>query len=380
MFTGLLLAAAAATTPLANDYGLDQNWLCRPGRRDACTISRDVTQIAPDGGLTVSKFESAPAPEADCFYVYPTVSFDESGNSDMVANDEERKVIEAQFARFGAECRTFAPLYRSVTLTALRALMAGQPVAADRELNYTDVRDAWQHYLEHDNGGRPYVLIGHSQGTGLLKRLLAEEIDGKPVASRMLSAMLIGNNIMVAKGKDVGGDFKSTPLCRSASQTGCVVTYVSFRESSPPPASSRFGRSADEAMEVACTNPAALSGGDAPLQAVFAAQRSWEMARNTGPWVEGEDIATRYVALPGLLTGQCVKSGGFNYLSVAVHGNPDDPRTDDVPGDVVVGDTILPDWGLHLIDVSVAYDDLVALVPQQLSAWKAGRDENGDED
>lgn len=380
MFTGLLLAAAAAATPVANDYGLDQNWLCRPGRRDACTISRDVTQIAPDGELTVNRFEAAAAPEADCFYVYPTVSFDESGNSDMVANDEERKVIEAQFARFGSECRTFAPLYRSVTLTALRALMTGQPIAADRELNYTDVRDAWQHYLEHDNDGRPFVLIGHSQGTGLLKRLLAEEIDGKPVASRMLSAMLIGNNIMVAKGKDVGGDFKSTPLCRSASQTGCVVAYVSFRESSPPPASSRFGRSEDEAMEVACTNPAALSGSNAPLHAVFAAQRSWEMARDTGPWVEGEDIATPYVALPGLLTSQCVKSGGFNYLSVAVHANPDDPRTDDIPGDVIVGDTILSDWGLHLIDVSVAYDDLVALVPQQLSAWKAGGDESGDKD
>ena len=380
MFTGLLLATAAAATPVANDYGLDQNWLCRPGRRDACTISRDVTQIASNGELTVDKFETAAAPEADCFYVYPTVSFDESGNSDMVANDEERKVIEAQFARFGAECRTFAPLYRSVTLTALRALMAGQPVEADRELNYRDVRDAWRHYLEHDNDGRPFVLIGHSQGTGLLKRLLAEEIDGKPVASRMLSAMLIGNNIMVATGKDVGGDFQSTPLCRSASQTGCVVAYVSFRESSPPPARSRFGRSEDEAVEVACTNPAALSGGNAPLYAVFAAQRSWEMARNTGPWVEGEDIATRYVALPGLLTGQCVKSGGFNYLSVAVHANPDDPRTDDVPGDVVVDDRILSDWGLHLIDVSVAYDDLVALVPQQLSAWKAGRDENGDRD
>lgn len=380
MFTGLLLAAAAAATPVANDYGLDQNWLCRPGRRDACTISRDVTQIAPDGKLTVNTFKAASAPEADCFYVYPTVSFDESGNSDMVANDEERKVIEAQFARFGAECRTFAPLYRSITLIALRALMAGQPIAADRELNYGDVRDAWRHYLEHDNDGRPFVLIGHSQGTGLLKRLLAEEIDGKPIASRMLSAMLIGNNIMVAKGKDVGGDFKSTPLCSSASQTGCVVAYVSFRESAPPPASSRFGKSEDEAMEVACTNPAALSGGNAPLYAVFAAQRSWEMARNTGPWVEGEDIATRYVALPGLLTSQCVKSGGFNYLSVAVHANPDDPRTDDVPGDVVVDDTILSDWGLHLIDVSVAYDDLVALVPQQLSAWKAGGDESGEKD
>lgn len=371
MFAELLLAAATATAPAQNDYSLGQNWLCRPDRRDACTISRDLTDVAPNGTLTVKKFEVAKAPEVDCFYVYPTVSYDEAGNSDMVANDEEFRVIEAQFARFGAQCRTFAPLYRQVTLTALRALMAGQPITADRELNYTDVRDAWNHYLAEDNDGRPFVLVGHSQGTGLLKRLVAEEIDGKPIAKQMLSAMLIGSNIMVAEGKDVGGDFKSTPLCRRNDQTGCAISYVSFRDTAPPPAASRFGKPAKEGLEVACTNPAALAGTSAELRAAFAAGMSWQMARKTGPWIKDGTIATRYVGLPGLLSAQCVKKDGANYLSVSVNANAEDPRTDDVPGDVVVGDTILTDWGLHLIDVTIAYDDLVALVPQQLKAWKA---------
>ena len=376
MLIGILLAAVAATSPAANDYGLEQNWLCRPDRRDACTISRDITDIAPDGTLTVSKFGPAKQPAADCFYVYPTVSYDETGNSDMVANDEEFRVIEAQFARFGAECRTFAPLYRQVTLTALRAVMAGQPITADRELNYTDVRDAWNSYLANDNDGRPFVLVGHSQGTGLLKRLVAEEIDGKPIAKQMLSAMLVGSNIMVAKGKDVGGDFESTPLCRTADQTGCVISYVSFRETAPPPAASRFGKPTKEGLEAACTNPAALTGGSAALHPAFATGMSWQMARDTGPWVQDRKIATQFVGLPGLLTAQCVKKDGASYLSVTVNANADDPRTDDVPGDVVVGDTILTDWGLHLIDVSIAYDDLIALVPQQLDAWKAQKKNN----
>lgn len=372
MLSGLLaMAAAAAVTPASNDYGLEQNWLCRPDRRDACTISRDMTEIAPDGTLTLKKFEAATAPEADCFYVYPTVSFDETGNSDMVANDEERKVIEAQFARFGSQCRTFAPLYRSVSLTALRAAMIGQPIKADRELNYTDVRDAWTHYLANDNGGRPFVLIGHSQGAGLLKRLVAEEIDDKAIAKQMLSAMLIGNNILVAQGKDVGGDFKATPLCRNAEQNSCIITYVSFRENAPPPAASRYGKTDKPDMEVACTNPANLQGDRADLRAVFATGRSWEMARDTGPWVEDTTITTQYVGLPGLLSAQCVKNQGTNYLAVAINSDPDDPRTDDVPGDVIVGDTVLTNWGLHLIDVTVVYDDLIALVPQQLASWKA---------
>lgn len=373
MIATLLIAAAAASAPAPNDYGLAQNWLCRPGRRDACTIPLDTTAIAPDGTMTMQPFVPAKAPEADCFYVYPTVSFDTTGNSDMVANDEERRVIEAQFARFGSQCRTFAPLYRSVTLTALRAAMLGSPSPADRELNYTDVRDAWRHYLASDNGDRPFVLVGHSQGAGLLKRLVAEEIDGKPVAKRMLSAMLIGTNIMVAKGKDTGGDFRTTPLCRAATQTGCVIGYVSFRDTAPPPSKSRFGKSENPALEVACTNPAALGGGKADVRSAFAAGRSWEMARDTGPWSKTGTPKSAFVSLPGLLTAACTSSGGANYLAVHVNADPADARTDDVPGDVVIGTTVLADWGLHLIDVSLAYDDLVGLVPQQLGARKAAK-------
>ncbi len=370
MFATLLLAAAAATTA-PNDYNLGQNWLCRPERRDACTIPLDATAVAPDGTMTVQPYKAATAPEADCFYVYPTVSFDRTGNSDMVANDEERKVIEAQFARFGSQCRIFAPLYRSVTLTALQAAMFGSPIPADRELNYTDVRDAWRHYLAKDSGGRPFVVIGHSQGAGLLKRLVAQEIDGKPIAGRMLSAMLLGTNILVAKGKDMGGDFKTTPLCRKATQTGCVIAYVSFRDTSPPPPKSRFGKSDKPELEVACTNPAALGGGKADMRGAIATSRSWTMARDTGPWSKTGTPATAFVTLPGLLSAQCASTGGANYLSVHVNADPADARADDVPGDVVAGKTVLADWGLHLIDVTLAYDDLVALVPQQLAGWKS---------
>jgi hypothetical protein len=51
----VVLAAAAQSAPAVpvaapNDYALEQNWLCRPDRRDACsTPSLDVTEVAPDG-------------------------------------------------------------------------------------------------------------------------------------------------------------------------------------------------------------------------------------------------------------------------------------------------------------------------------------------
>jgi hypothetical protein len=379
----LAMLAATASPPAAapNDYSLGQNWLCRPGRRDACsTPSLDVTAIAPDGTLTVQKVARVPAPAADCFYVYPTLSYDPGGNSDMIANDEERRVVETQFARFGTVCRTFAPLYRQSTLTWLRSNLLGAPIPVDLELRYTDVRDAWRHYLAQDNGGRPFVLIGHSQGSGLLKRLIAEEIEGKPAARQMLSAMLAGHNVMVAAGKDVGGDLQSTPLCRSAGQTGCVMAWASFRESAPPPDTSRYGRPAAAGLEAVCTNPAALRGGMASRGMVSLGARfpatsiGGDLVSGNQRWTaDNRAIATPTVALPGLYAGECRMVNGAHVLTIRLNSDPADARIDDPGGDVRFGPTIARDWGLHLIDVNLVMQDMVDLIPQQLSAWQAAR-------
>ena len=84
--------------------------------------------------------------------------------------------------------------------------------------------DAWNYYLKNDNNGRGVVLVAHSQGSFILTGLIAREIDGKPVQSRLISAILLGTNIAVPKGKDVGGAFQKIPLCHAADQTGCVIT------------------------------------------------------------------------------------------------------------------------------------------------------------
>jgi hypothetical protein len=180
----LLLTAspALAQTPAPrNDYSNPDTWLCRPGRQDACAVDLTTTVILADGRTTQEKFVPHANPPIDCFYVYPTVSLDPGGNSDMVAGPEERNVIRSQFARFASQCRPFAPLYRQFTLTALRANTAGKPIASDRTLGYNDVLDAWNHYLKNDNTGRGVVLIGHSQGSGVLSQLIRNEIDGKPI-------------------------------------------------------------------------------------------------------------------------------------------------------------------------------------------------------
>ncbi len=373
----LLVLLALSLTPLAargedpppNDYGDPSTWLCRPGREDACAIDNSTTEVSPDGSVKVLQWSADPKASIDCFYVYPTVSRDPGGNSDMTAGPEELGVIEAQFARFASQCRPFAPLYRQFTLTALRARTRGESVSANRELGYNDVRDAWNHYLEHDNDGRGVVLIGHSQGSGVLTELIRNEIDGKPIQKQIVSALLLGTTIQVPPGKNVGATFEHMPLCREESQTGCIVTYVTFRSTIPPAPGTFFGVGRGESA-AACTNPASLSGGSAELQAhLDSAASGNSSSAPPGPWADGLTVDTPFVSVPGLLTAECVSKDNFTYLELTVNADPDDPRTDDIVGDVVVEGNVVPSWGLHLIDVQVAMGDLVELVGKQAAAY-----------
>ncbi|WP_372784065.1 DUF3089 domain-containing protein [Phenylobacterium sp.] len=369
-------AQAQGPASAKNDYSKPETWLCWTGKPgDACAIDMTTTVVKADGSESVEAFKADPKAPIDCFYVYPTVSNDPGVLSDMHADAEELGVVKAQLARFGSKCRIYAPLYRQFTLTALRARMTGKPMdmtGVRAETTYDDVLDAWNYYLAHENKGRGVVLIGHSQGSGLLTQLIAKEIDGKPVQAKVVSAILMGTRLPLDKGKDTGL-FKSIPLCKSASQTGCVIAYASFRDTIPPPANSLFGK-AGENQIAACANPANLApGGKGEFHAYLS--NGAQIASSSAPtvtWVKGKpNPKTPFVSVPGLLSGQCVEKNGFSYLEVHVAGNPADPRTDDINGDVVAGGQVNASWGLHLIDANLAMGNLVDIVGAESKAYLA---------
>ena len=364
------LGAASST-----DYASPDVWLCRPGRSDACSGPQDATRVAVDGTLTREVFHAAKNPPIDCFYVYPTVSNEPTANSDLSITLAEKNVVNAQFARFASQCRLFAPMYRQVTLAALRAMIAGKPMNVDRDLGYGDVLAAWNYYLAHDNKGRGVVLVGHSQGSGVLTRLIKEEIDGKPVQGKMISAILMGTSLPVPKGADVGGAFMHVPVCRSNTQLGCVIAFASFRATSPPPSNSRFGKAPDGQSAV-CANPAALAGGSAPLDAYLSVNRIANAIEGPEayPWTDPpQHIDTNFVKVPGLLTAECVSDEHGSYLAVSLHPTPGGARANEISGDVRVNGQLLEDWGLHLIDANLTMGNMLAVVGDESKAYLARR-------
>jgi hypothetical protein len=366
----LIVAAcvtAFAQAPQPNDYSDGKSWLCKPGRHDACDVDLTTTVVA-GGKLSQENFAADPNAPIDCFYVYPTVSTDPTPNSDMIPDAAEVNVVRQQFARFASKCRPYAPVYRQITLAGLRTRLArgGREGSLAQGVQYDDVRDALNYYLEHDNKGRGFVLVAHSQGSFILDELIRNEIDGKPVQSRMVSAILLGVTLSVPRGKDVGGSFQHIPLCHAASQTGCVISYASFRSTVPPPANTLFGKVANPNMVAACTNPAALGGGSGDLHAYLATNGSTIVrATKPKPWVTPErPIETPWVSVPGLLTAECKSNENASYLEVTVHADPSGARTDDIIGDLT------PEWGLHLVDFNISMGNLVDIVGQQARAWR----------
>jgi hypothetical protein len=371
-YSMLLAAALAAATPLqaqpaapapAPDYAKDTAWLCLPGRADVCSTPLATTDLGPAGYGATSQSSAAKNPPLDCFYVYPTVSRDPGLNSDLNVA-EENGAAEVQFTRFAGVCRTFAPIYRQMTLGAVAAYSAGQNIDAAVALAYTDVLHAWRNYLATRNGGRPFVLIGHSQGSLMLQMLIAREIEANPaVAARMKLAIVPGFNVLVPEGKLVGGTFKKIPLCDHPDEQGCVIAYSSFRENNVPPAGAIFGISDQPGMTVGCVNPARPGAtGWVPLDSYWYTRSSQPVPGGPIAWSTEGQPSTPFARTEGLVSARCVNDGPRGYLSIRTNHKPGEKWTNHIGGEVGLLGMFLPGWGMHLSDMYEAQGDLIRAV------------------
>jgi DUF3089 family protein len=352
------LALAAAGTASARTV-----WLCKPGQSpDPCNVSLATTVFSPTlHKLRVIHPARVKQPAIDCFYVYPTVSDQKTTLANLHIDPEERSIALYQAARYSQYCRVFAPMYRQVTVTALNSGNQETPQQLETPLN--DVRAAFATYLRKDNHGRGFVLIGHSQGSFVLEQLIAKDVDPKPaVRKRLVSAILLGGNVLVKRHRTIGGSFQHIPACRSSTQLGCVIAFSTFDQ--PPPANSLFGRTTVAGEQVLCTNPAALGGGAAKVDPIFPSQ----------PFAKGTLIAagitllnitqpaasTPWISEPGAYRAQCSSAGGANVLQItALHGAQTATPSPD------------PTWGLHLLDANIELGDLISVVHSEANAYAA---------
>jgi len=356
---GLLTAGALAA--VAPGAAAKTVWLCKPGSKpDPCTPGLSTTVYSPKlAKLRVLHPQQVRNPKIDCFYVYPTVSDQKTITANLNIDPVENSIALYQAARYSQYCKVYAPIYRQLTLTGILGTTKVTP--AQRAIGLSDVRAAFRTYLTKFNHGRGFVLIGHSQGSFVLRQLIALDVDGKPaVRSKLLSAILLGGNVLVKKGKRIGGDFKHIPGCTAPRQLGCVIAFSTFDQ--PPPAKSLFGRTTIPGDQVLCTNPAALGGGSGAVDPIFPSAPFYpastlsvgiRLLHLTQPMP-----STTWSTEPGSYSARCSNAGGASVLQVtAQHGAQTASPSPD------------PTWGLHLLDANIALGNLIDLVKTEAAAF-----------
>lgn len=135
--------------------------------------------------------------QADIFYVYPTVSTisfldnDSSWFADIsLANVREEANGNQRFNKMLYDDFNFyAPYYRQMIFETYSQPEKIMKRCAAFAAN--DVKDAFQYYMRHANGGRPFFLLGHSQGSQMLIELLKDGMTDEQRAL-MLAAYCIG--------------------------------------------------------------------------------------------------------------------------------------------------------------------------------------------
>jgi hypothetical protein len=355
----LLAGGLVITGPASAEKNF--KWMCKPGKaHNPCMVSLKTTSVTANGGESISSPRRPKAPPVDCFYVYPTLSAQEGPNADLTLEPQFRESARQQAAMFSRTCRVFAPVYPQYTVPAI---FAGQMTPEVVEKAYSGVKAAWNEYLKKYNHGRGVVLIGHSQGAGHLGNLVDDTFDRKPnLRKRLVSAVLIGGNIYVLKGKRVGGQFMNVPTCARARETGCVIASSGYL--TVPPPNAIFGRVTGaliepgidpDKYEVMCVNPATLDGSKGVLRPLYSAEGTFGSSNFP-------DYGTQFVAYPDMYEGKCVRAGGAHYMRITEMTTPSDER-------VRISEPLGPTWGTHLSEVSDSGGNLVNVVGRQTSTY-----------
>lgn len=208
------------------NYSNLKNWACHPAKKDAGdSVPKPLQkEFVLDTGV-------------DVFFIHPTTYLDKSkpfGQYADVKNEAlnsitDKTAIKYQATIFNAAGRLFAPRYRQAHISSYYPQTAKDTTISLQAFDtaYTDIKNAFEYYLQHYNNGKPIVIASHSQGTTHAKKLLKEYFDSKPLQQQLVVAYLVG---MPVEKKW----FTNILPCSTPAQTNCFCSWRTFKNGYKP--------------------------------------------------------------------------------------------------------------------------------------------------
>lgn len=326
-----------ARDPSLPDYSRPELWISRPGS------ARDPALWLPAG------VERSGKPAASVFFVHPTSYLSRAKWNAPIADAESRAraelFVRSQASAFNDVAAVWAPRYRQATFGAF--LTSRKDAELALALAGRDVEAAFDRFLVEAPKDRPIILAAHSQGSLHLVNLLRTRVAGTPLARRIAAVYAVGWPISTVSDLPALG----LPGCRTADQSGCILSWQSFGEPADPgqvtdpfEASRGFTGGPRRRDDVLCVNPLTGNAGDAaPASANF------------GTLVPNPDLSDATLT-PGAVPARC--AGGFLLLG-------SDPPA--------LGPYVLPGNNYHVFDYALFWANVRADAARRLAGFARRR-------
>lgn len=260
-FGALLLTPShnfsAELSPKQPDYSLEAYWSLLPNRTSGW---RDAS------GNTFGGREPHPTKECSAFYLHPSTWYTSQGWNGEPLNPitsylADDAIGPQHAGAFNLKCRLFAPRFRQMAAAGFLQPDGGLANANSRQaldLAYSDVKRAFQYFLQHHHRGEAIFVVGHSQGSVLGERLVREFFnDDAKLFPYLAAAYLPGWTFF-------HHDFAHglVRVCQTAQQTGCVVSWRTFARGGNYRAFLHVDAPSEQHSAKICTNPLSWRSDD----------------------------------------------------------------------------------------------------------------------
>lgn len=163
---------------------------------------------------------------ADVFFLCPTVYSGQTDSYNMSLDDAETKAdffgaINMEKGIYDKNCRFFAPYYRQAGLNVYELPESQREKYLS--LAYSDIKEAFQYYMEHFNNGQPIILAGFSQGADLCIRLLKDCFSDDKTNDLLVACYAIGWRIT----EEEIDEFPHLSFASGEDDTGVIISFNS---------------------------------------------------------------------------------------------------------------------------------------------------------
>ncbi|MGM0214796.1 DUF3089 domain-containing protein [Enterococcus sp. AZ109] len=291
-----------------------------------------------------------PTEPADVFILYPT-AYQKQGNQSPLSKIDNLSMqagaqvfLANQGSAFESSGNVFAPYYRQLDANWLLTQSAEKQSEYVNGVPKADVMAAFDYYIEHYNNGRPFILVGHSQGASMVKEILFDYLKNRPeVNERMIAAYVLGQSVTQA---ELNAN-PQTSFATGPDDTGVIISYNTVS----PTFEGELSTSAPGAVAI---NPISWTRDETPAP----------VEANLGSYVRNEE--GNYVKTMGVADARVDTARGLVICStadVSRYGMPESARK------------IFPEGSFHNNDISFYYYSLQQNAENRVTQYLAAHPE-----